>query len=256
MVTRLQRFDFGAMRDFRKPVPVVIADEMQATLPEASPPAPQFSEQELMTARSVARDEGYADGVATGLAQAAAAADAEQGRAMAAIKRLGEQLDQLQSRYADLIAHESQELSALVLMIARKVAGEALMANHARVIEALVAQCLPVFFSRPRLLIDLHPDALPVVSAQVTSLLQQRSFEGDVQFRGNAALDQADVMLDWGHGQARRSTAQLWQDIESLLQKMPPHLTSATPSIPNEPAAPDMQAILPVAEPLTPEPGA
>lgn len=251
MAVRLQRFDFGAMRDFRNPAPVAPApDELHPAAPEAPPPPPQFSEEELSTARSMARQEGYDEGFAAGLAQAAANADAEQARAATAINRLGEQLGTLDARYHALIQRESEELSALVLLIARKVAGDAMRTHYADCIHALVAQCLPVFFSRPRLLIDLHPDALATVSAQVEPLLQQRGFEGEVQFRSNAALAVADVVLDWGHGQARRSTESLWQEIESLIAKLP--LQTDFSSAP----APVTEVIEDTLPPITPEPGA
>ncbi|MFM9890545.1 MAG: hypothetical protein ACKVOE_07910 [Rickettsiales bacterium] len=233
MSTRLQRFDFGAMRDFRKPVPVAVAiDDASLALPEAPPPPPKFSEQELNAARHVAHQEGYDDGLAAGLAQAAGAADGEETQAIAAMNRMAEQIDSLDARYGELIAHESQELSALVLMIARKVAGDALSAHYSDAIQTLVAQCLPVFLSRPRLLVDVHPDALVKVSSRVETLLQQRGFEGEVQFRSNAALDLADAVLDWGHGQARRSTQALWQEIETLLGKLPIAVTLAAAANP------------------------
>lgn len=227
MSTRLQRFDFGSLRDFRGPMPLATsAEDIRIELPEAPPPPPPtFSETEMEAIRINARHEGYSEGFAAGMAQAQADADASAQRATASIHQLAEQLTQLETTYAELLHKESAELSELVLMIARKVAGEALNARSADTIAAMVTQCLPILFSRPRLIIDLHPDALEQVMARIEPLLQQHGYEGEVQFRSNANLGVHDAMLDWGVGQARRSSEMLWQEIEDTLQRLPLELS-------------------------------
>lgn len=233
MTVRLQRFDFGSLRDFRGPMPIAPSpDDIRVEMQEAPPPPPTFSEQELDAARLAARAEGYAEGFAAGQAKSAADMDMDTAHANATIQQLAPQLAKLEAAYHGLLQKESADLSELVLMIARKVAGEALEARAAETITALVAQCLPVIFSRPRLVIDVHPTALEPVMARIEPLLQQQGYEGEIQFRSNETLGAHDALFYWGVGQARRSTEMLWQEIEDALQRIPlelplPHAMSA-----------------------------
>ena len=57
--------------------------------------------------------------------------------------------------------------------------------------------------------------------SRIETLLHANGFEGEIQFRANPDLHYNDVTLDWGAGQAQRSTAALWKEIETLLATMP-----------------------------------
>lgn len=225
MNTRLQRFDFGAMRDFRGPIPIHVtpADIEVALAPP--PPPPSFNEAELEAVRHSAKAQGYQEGLIAGQSQARRDADQGQQNANETIQQFATKLEGLEQQYHDLLARQSAELSELVLVIAKKVAGEALETRSIETIAALVTGCLPVIFSRPRVIVELHPDSMTAAVDRIESLLLARGFEGDIQFRANASLGLHDTQLDWGLGQASRSTAALWQEIETLLTRIPLELT-------------------------------
>ena len=242
MTTRLQRFDFGSLRDFRGPI-VVKQVEEEIVAPPPPPPPPTFSEADLEAATAAAKKLGFAEGFEAGLARAAEQADAKRDMAETRMLAMGESLRHLQESYQQLLVKESGELSQLVLMIARKVAGEALAERSHETISAFVGRCLPVIFSKPRLIVELNPDNFELTIDAIEKLLQKSGYEGEVQFRANPQLSTNDVALDWGIGQAERNTDALWHEIETLLTSMPLTITppvtqpEATISEPPQPAA-------------------
>ncbi len=227
----LQRFDFGTLRDFRGPIQ--FTPEMPRVAEEAPPPpppAPTFSEDQLQQARMDAKKLGYNEGFAAGMAQAAAEADSQQQAANAALQTIAAQVAALTGGYMDILKQQSLDVSELALLIARKVAGEALSARAVDSIAAMVGRCLPSIYQRPRLVVELHPDTLPLAEARLNALLREQGYEGELQFRPNPALAVSDTKLDWGNGMAERSTDALWKSIENMIERTPIALEIPTPT--------------------------
>jgi flagellar assembly protein FliH len=225
MVTRLQRFDFGSLRDFRGPAIIEPEETKPEEIVAEPPPPPTFSEEELEAAKIVARQQGHAEGYEAGLKHAAEQMDAKRQTAERTITHLAKTIDGLHSRYQQMLDQEAQELSQLVLLIARKVTSTILSANAADGVAELVTRCLPVILAKPQLMIDLNTTSFESTMDHIESLLQTSGFEGEIQFRSNAAIGPYDAILDWGTGHASRNTAELWQEIETLLTSTPITLT-------------------------------
>lgn len=221
MSIRLQRFEFGTLRDFRGPLVHTPVEEEVVDDIYVPPPPPVFSEEDVANASAAAKKLGYAEGYDAGLKHAAEQADAKRVTAERTIAQLGNTLEDLHYRYQELLDSEAKQLSQLVLMIAHKVTGVALDAHGAEAVATLVLRCLPVILSKPQLIVELHPDAFESTMDHIESLLHASGFEGQVQFRTNTALGPYDAVLDWNTGQATRNTAELWQEIEALLATMP-----------------------------------
>lgn len=226
---RLQRFGHQHLRDFRGPITVKAMPEAVVEEVVEAPPAPTFSEADIEHARAAAKKIGYAEGFEAGLLQATNEQTAREKDTAHAISQIREQLGKLASRYQQLVNQQSAELSDLVLMIARKVAGEALTSHGTDTLAALVERCLPVIFGKPRVTVELASATLTAAQPILTDQLLKGGFEGDIQFRANDTLGAHDMRLDWGQGEATRSTAALWQEIEALLQQV-----SLTPTLPRE----------------------
>ena len=220
---KLQRFDTRHLRDFRGPIAVNVAALDEVTTPEeVAPPAPPvFSEEDLNHAREAGQKLGYAEGFEAGLAQANSESTARARDLANSLARIGDQLAQLTQQYQTLVDEQSAELSALVLMIARKVAGEALEMHGTATIEGVVRRCMPMVFGKPRVLIELAPAMLDQVQQAVSEQFEQAGFGGDVEFRPLDGMDEYDMRVQWANGAATRSTAQLWQEIETLLAQVP-----------------------------------
>ncbi len=218
----LQRFDFGTLRDFRGPLQL-IPEAKPEPVDEAPPPPPppSFNEDELQQARIEAKKLGYNEGFMAGMGQAAAEADVQSQHAEKAFIALEEQIATLSATYTAMLQEQALSVSELALVIAKKVAEEALKAAHVDVIAGLVTKTLPMLYSRPRVVIELHPETLPKAENRLREGLLREGFEGEVLFRGNSALAPHDARLDWGTGMAERSTATMWKDIESLLARVP-----------------------------------
>lgn len=228
---QLQRFDFGTLRDFRGPIQIShpVLEDMAEQAPPP-PPAPVFNEDQLQQARLDAKKLGYNEGFMAGMAQAQAEAEAHAANAEQAMRNIGEQVVALSNTYTDILKQQSHDVSELALLIAKKVAAEALNERSVETIAELVVRCLPVIYSRPRIIIDMHPDTLPKAEARLRDYLTSHGFEGDVQFRANPNLAAADARVDWGNGMAERSTAALWQDIDLLLKRVPLELEIPQPT--------------------------
>lgn len=225
MSIRLQRFDFGSLQDFRGPVVTEVIEETLVEEVEAPPPPPTFSESDVEVARSTAQKLGYAEGFEAGIAHAAEQADAKRQTIDASLTRLGGLLNGLQHSYQQLLEREATDLSQLILMIARKVAGEALKNAGDEALTALVQQCLPVILSKPKLAIELNPESFEPTIDRIESILEASGYEGEIQFRANPALGTNDITLDWVSGQASRNVETLWEEIEALCASLPITIT-------------------------------
>lgn len=228
MSGKLQRFDRSYLRDFRGPITArAVAEDIIVDEVMLAPPAPSFTQEQMEAAQFAARKAGFTEGFEAGSMQARKDADMLAHAANTAIAQLSETLVNAHAQYQALLMQESAELSQLVMQIAKKVAAEALDARSHETVMALVARCLPVIFSKPRLMVDVHPEALERVIMPIETMLRTQSYEGDVQFRSNPSLGTHDIALDWGSGQANRSVVSIWAEIESLIQRVPLELTFA-----------------------------
>lgn len=229
---KLQRFDTQFLRDFRAPITVNTA----AIVPEeikVAPPPPVFREADVEHAREAGKKMGYAEGFESGLAQANTEAHHTARDLAHHMARIEEHVAKLMTSYQALVTEQSGELSQLVLMIARKVAGDALNENGARAVAELVNRCLPVIYGKPSVTIDLETGMLAAVEPILRKQLEQGGFDGDVIFRSVEGMEPTDVRIDWGHGAAQRSTATVWSEIEALLASVPLSPTLPADESPN-----------------------
>lgn len=218
---KLQRFDSQFLRDFRSPIAVNTKAIVEQEEVVAAPPPPVFREADMEHARDASKKIGYAEGFEAGIAQANTEAYGAARDLTHHMARIEEQVAHLISQYDALVAEQSGELSELVLMIARKIAGDALDANAAGAVAGLVNRCLPIVYGKPRVTIELEPAMQVAVEASLRAQLEKAGFEGVIEFRAIAGMEPSDVRIDWGNGAAQRNTASIWQEIEALLQQVP-----------------------------------
>ncbi len=229
--TRIQRFDFGGLRDFRGPIVVQAVEEVAPIY--VAPPPPTFSEAQLEAARVEGRKQGYTEGFAAGDIEARKQFDSATDAANTFLGDLAQQVGHLHRSYVAMLESETAQLSQLILSVARKVADDALDARGGQAIETMVKQCLPVIFSKPRLVIDLNPDIFAQVVDRIEAQLRAAGFEGEIQFRGNAAMGLSDIAVDWGSGQTERSVQKLWAEVEAIIARVPLELAFAETLEPN-----------------------
>lgn len=220
----LQRFDNQFLRDFRDPItinPKAVAKPEEVAPPP--PPPPTFSEEDVEQARVVAKKLGYAEGFEAGLSQANTETTAREKDMATALASITQQLQKLSAGYAHYMTQQTTEVSELALLIAKKVAEDALDARGAEVITGLVNQCLPLFLDKPKVTIELNESLLDSAKEAIEGVLKQNGFEGEIQFRANNALQKHDARVDWTSGQAIRSMEKLWSEIEALIFQTKPN---------------------------------
>ena len=217
---KLQRFDTQFLRDFRAPITVNPAAIVHEEAP-AAPPPPVFNETDMDHAREAGKKMGYAEGFESGLAQANTEAHHAARDLAHHMARIEEHVAALVTRHQALVSEQSSELSQLVLMIARKVAGDALNDQGVKAVAELVGRCLPVIYSKPGVTIDLEPGMRSAAEPLLRKQLAQGGFDGVVEFRSVEGMEPTDVRIDWGHGAAQRSTSAIWAEIEALLASVP-----------------------------------
>lgn len=221
--SKIQRYDFGSLRDFRGPIVMQSIKDLQAAREEvAPPPPPTFSEAELDAARMAAKKEGYAEGFNAGLLEAKQQQEATQRDAIAIVQRMGELLNTLQSDYHAILRNESSQVSHLALAIAKKVAAEALETRAEEAIIAMVERCLPVLFTRPKITLELHPATFEATLDRIEAMIRDQGIEAEVQFRANESLGISDATIDWGNGQMTRSAEAIWHEITNILTSTAP----------------------------------
>lgn len=223
--TRIQRFDFGSMQDFRGPIVIQTMDDELSAEPAAPPPPPSFTEADLENVRLAGRKQGYNEGFNAGQLEATKNFDRATEATNEVIAHLSGCVSELTKRYAALIHDESAQLSKLVLAVARKVAGDALNERSEQIIASTIAQALPILFSKPRAVIEVHPELMDRVADRIEKQLRESNFEGEVQFKSNPALAKSDITIDWGTGQMQRQSQNLWEEVEQIIARVPLEIT-------------------------------
>lgn len=225
--TRISRFDFNTLRDFRGPIVAKAVENIVVDLPPPPPPPPVYSKAELEAARQDGRKIGFVEGFDAGEQEAKKKADAKTEGANELIATLSATVADMQTRYKQLLTDEAAHLSKLILSVSRKVAGNAIDERGGEIVQNVLAQCLPVIFSKPRVVIELNPELFEQTIGRIESQLQVYGFEGEIQFKGNPNFGLSDITIDWGSGQVQRTAADLWTEIEALIERVPLELTFA-----------------------------
>lgn len=219
---RIQRYDSVILKDFRSPFEAVKASAAQELVetPPPPPPPPTFSQAEMDAARKAAYDNGFDDGKKSGVESVVNETHHRDNDAAQAMHKLAGDIGRMQQQYNEVLAKQGSELTELVSLIARKVAGDALDRDAHKMIEGMVTRCLPVVVYKPRVIIDVHPEILDTVQQRLNTLLREAGFTGELTIRAGATIARHDVKIDWAAGYAERSTEALWAEVTSLLKEL------------------------------------
>lgn len=246
----IARFDFGALRDFSHPfeartvhTPILVDLEVE---PEAPPPPPTFSQEQLDQAVADAVAQGRLQGIEEGRQRAQHEELERQQATQAAITSLASQMQQAAIDYSQKLETRRQESVQLSVAVARQVCATALKHYPASLFDSLVARCLPIILRQPRLIVTMHPDMLDILENSLRQLRMETNYEGTIEMRGNTSLGAYDAKLQWEDGSAEIRMQDVWSTIEGIL-----HESLVAPSSPASSATPATHA--PAMEAATPE---
>lgn len=197
--------------------------------PEPDIPDPKrFTEEDLAAARQEGYIEGLQAGEQTGRREARAETD-EINRQLALVGRhIAQRLTDLQSDYRTYLETQSEEVTKLAIVGARKIAGAALAENPLDDIKAMVEDCLLALVDTPNITVTVHPLLAKVLEKQLENTLSSAGeSSAEVSVMTDPSLAMEDCRIEWKNGGAERSVELLWQRVESIMGQYRP--MSATP---------------------------
>lgn len=213
------RFDFAKLQDFQlppEPVEPVIVPQAEEVAPPPPPP-PSYSEADLDVAKRREYQRGHAEGLKDGHAQA----HNEDAQRNAHIEQILEgmirEVAGLKHKHDALLRLQSTELTQLVLVIARKIAGDTISAIPQSGIEAMVSQCLGVLMHQAKAVLHVHPTLMGDLEIRTRQKLRQAGIEAELHLSADASLSEGEARLEWRDGMAERSLSELWGKIEQML---------------------------------------
>jgi flagellar biosynthesis/type III secretory pathway protein FliH len=191
--------------DFDAEPDIAVLDE-EAADHAAEPPA--ITQVEL----AAARDEAYAEGHRSGLAQAAA------DRAEVTRQMLSVIADRMADARAEAarVAEQSAESVAQLLLGTLGTVLPALLARHgAGEVAAVARAVLPSLMREPHVTVRVSPHVVPAVEQELARL--DPELRSRVELVAAATVPPGDVRITWNDGAAVRDAAALWCSVAEAL---------------------------------------
>ena len=188
------------------------------------PPAPTFTEAELEAVRQRAFEDGRMQGKQEERAELNREAADREMHTQRALAALREQLLTLESEQTHFILSQKTLLSQLALHVAQKVAGRALEENPLIEIEGMIGLALLQLGDRQPLKVHVHPAIVRYMESIYAEKAVLTPFEPQrLSFHADATLAHPDdCRVEWTNGSMRRSQAEIWAQIQTVLQAFDP----------------------------------
>ena len=186
-------------------LPDEIADEEQA-----EEILPTFSEDELESAKQQAYDDGFIAGKKEGLREIDRESQGKQNALSLVTASIENNLDNMRQDYQNTLHKRQKELGKIVIACADKLAAEALRKDPISDISHMIESSLDVLFDAPELIANVHPDIAPLLQEKLPNI---------VTVQADESLQLNDCNLNWQHGQAMRDSAQLWQEVDTIIER-------------------------------------
>ena len=207
--------DFDDLEILREIVEQEVLEQEPAVGEPESPPvpvAPTFSQEELTEARKQAHELGKREGIAETLA------GIEQ--------QITISLDKITTEVTSLLAAQTSSNDAiardtahLALAVARKLFPRLHEIHGLGEIVAVTEDILSHLIREPRLVVSVSEKHADAMRTRLADFLAKRGFTGNLELRGEAAIGAGDCKIEWMGGNAARSTAALFAEIESIVDR-------------------------------------
>lgn len=169
------------------------------------------------------KQEAYANGFRDAMHEAEVKAKNEEARVeqsiLAVLTTLGDKLTLVQAEHRKSLSEKQAELANIALAVAKKVAGSALKHDAISGIEDMVKQCLNVMVGESKISVTVHPQIHLQLQKRINTLVSECGFEGELLINADETMSKEDCKVDWKHGGAERSTAQIWAEIENVINQ-------------------------------------
>lgn len=205
----LQVADEEKKRAVEEEVERVKREEEEA---EAPPPPPSFSEEELMTAKASAFEEGRDAGSNDSL-------QSIENQTLTALQTITGHIAVLQDRQS--LANESQAaaLARIAGSLVKKMMPRYTAEHGVDEIKSLVYASLAPLESKGRINISVPPALHSVLEEKLTEVAQEAGFEGRIIYTADDRLGASDIRIDWGRGSAARNIEAALQDMDGIIEQ-------------------------------------
>lgn len=207
--------DFAQMEEERRLAELAV---MQAIEAAKTPIVPTFSEAEIMAAKQ----QGFADGFSQGHAKGRAEIDREQEVRELQLTQVLQMVAQgLGNEIGVFRKHQAAHVkysADVVLMVARKLAGQALESQPLAAIEGMVSECIEMLMGKAQVTLVVHPDLSELLQNYLTTHVPVTE-KMKLIIVGDAKLAKGDCRIEWPGGAAERHTEALWQEMETVIKR-------------------------------------
>lgn len=183
----------------------------EPTEPEEPPPV-MYSEEDY----NRAKEEAYVAGHAAALQETAESMD----RLIAIdLEACSEALKTLFSKAENV----SEEAASLIVRVTQEVCKKLLphTADDYAITEitSMMQSLLPELLGQSRVLIKVNPHVAEKLEGHLKTVADKLGFEGRLVVIGDPSILPADTLVEWSDGGAERNTAQLWSEVDALIER-------------------------------------
>lgn len=183
---------------------------------EESQAQPAISEEELAAIREEAYEQGRADGRRDAEAALDMGAQQQRQELQSVFEALTSKLEEELTAAEAAKQLQRKEVGTLVLLLARKLAGNALTAQPLGAVEPMINECLNMLVGENTLRIAVTPS---VVEPLKEYLQQHRRTGQELVVDSDPKLQVGDCRILWPGGKAERNHEAVWREIEKIVTR-------------------------------------
>lgn len=220
---RISRFEFSQLHDFRPRSDTFVLDEVVEEMQQETvvePPKPSYDDSQLASAKEAARSEGYAEGYEAAKAEINGETIERERAILQLLEAIEARLKSKDAQFDRVLEDEARDIGQFILIVARKIAGDALTQSPHLAVQELLLQCLPIIMNKPKVSIEVPAGIEDKLKSHIVPYLERAGFEGDTLLRGNPELSAGDATVEWTGGRAVRDNESMWKDIERMINQL------------------------------------
>jgi len=200
------------------PGPVVeeksVADEPEDAAVEEEPEEfiPTFSEEEMKEAR----EQGFSNGKEEALRDAL---ELVENKLFESLQRIDQNMTEIFSIQATTNEELPRASASIAVAMARKIVPELASRNAIDEIGRVVETAIGRILTEPRVTITVNSGILEQLSERLADIRKGREQEGRVTIIGDDEMAVGDCLLEWDNGGTERNVQNLWQDVDSVVER-------------------------------------
>lgn len=132
------------------------------------------------------------------------------------VSTLLERLDTEMTVMEEAREQQRKEVSNLVLLLAKKLAGNALTSQPLGAVDPMISECLGMLVGETKLTISVMPDLVEPLREHMAN---HRRAGQDLEIVGDNLLQPGDCRISWPSGKAERNNEAIWREIEKIVSR-------------------------------------